>query len=196
MKECFLLVSTRSIHLPIFDLKHVGPFYKALRFNQWDKSGIVHLHIKITKYQQIFTRSRISIYDSRNIIDKILCFSSRISLYGGFTTLKNVKPSFMHDIFKRKLFIYSPRNPNDLQHHRPNQVTFGSNSLRSLGPQIWNELPIEIKSSENWNGFKHMIKKWDGPNYKCNACQHVTDTQSFLRPSIHTYIHTYNLLMY
>ena len=43
----------------------------------------------------------------------------------------------MHDIFKIKSSIYSSRNPNDLQHYRPNQVTFGSNSLRSLGPQIW-----------------------------------------------------------
>ena len=91
-----------------------------------------------------------------------------------FKTLKNLNPSFMHDIFKIKSSTYSSRNPNDLQHYRPNQVTFGSNSLRSLGPQIWNGLPNEIKSAENLNSFKHLIKKWDGPNCKCNACQHVT----------------------
>ena len=93
-----------------------------------------------------------------------------------FKTLKNINPSLMHDIFKIKLFVYSSRNPNDLQHYRPNQVTFGSNSLRSLGPQIWNGLPNELKSAENLNSFKHMIKKWEGPNCKCNACQHVTET--------------------
>ena len=93
-----------------------------------------------------------------------------------FKTLKNINPSFMHEIFKIKSSIYSSRNPNDLQHYRPNQVTFGSNSLRSLGPQIWNGLPNEIKSAENLNSFKHMIKQWDGPNCKCNACQHVTET--------------------
>ena len=92
-----------------------------------------------------------------------------------FKTLKNINPSFMHEIFKLNL-PYSSRNPNGLQHYRPNQVTFGSNSLRSLGPQIWNGLPNEIKSTENLNSFKHMIKKWDGPNCKCNACQHVTET--------------------
>ena len=80
-----------------------------------------------------------------------------------FKTLKNLKPIFMHDIFKIKSSTYSSRNPNDLQHYRPNQVTFGSNSLRSLGPQIWNGLPNEIKSAENLNSFKHLIKSGMAP---------------------------------
>ena len=90
-----------------------------------------------------------------------------------FKTLKNLNPSFMQDIFKIKSSSYSLRKCNDLQHYRPNQVTFGSNSLRSLGPQIWNGLPNEIKSAENLNNFKNMIKKWDGQNCKCSACKYV-----------------------
>ena len=75
-----------------------------------------------------------------------------------FKTLKNLNPSFMQDIFKLKSSSYSLRKSNDLQHYRPNQVTFGSNSLRSLGPEIWNGLPNDIKSAENLNSFKTMIK--------------------------------------
>ena len=85
-----------------------------------------------------------------------------------FKTLKHLNPPFMSDIFKIKSSRYSSRNPYDLQHHRPNQVTFGSNSLRSLGPQIWNALPNEIKSTNNLNSFKRLIKQWDGPN-----CRHT-----------------------
>ena len=80
----------------------------------------------------------------------------------------------MQDIFKIKSSSYSLRKPNNLQHYRPNQVTFGSNSLRSLGPQIWNGLPNEIKSAENLNSFKNMIKMWDGQNCKCSACKYVS----------------------
>ena len=65
-----------------------------------------------------------------------------------FKTLKNINPSCKHDIVKIKSSIYPPRNPNDLQHYRPNQVNFGSNSLRSLGPQIWVGLPKKIKSAK------------------------------------------------
>ena len=102
----------------------------------------------------------------------------------------------MHEIFKVKSSVCSSRNPNDLQHYSPNQVTFGSNSLRSLGPQIKNGLPNEIKSAENLNSFKHMIKKWDGPKCKCNACQHVTET-FFFRSCKHIHMNIiYYLLIY
>ena len=92
-----------------------------------------------------------------------------------FKTLMHLNLSFMSEIFKIKSSRSSSRNPYNLQHHRPNQVTFGSNSLRSLGPQIWNALPNEIKSTDNLNSFKRLIKQWDGPNCKCSACQHVTE---------------------
>ena len=57
---------------------------------------------------------------------------------------------------------YLLRNSDDLEHYRPNQVTFGSNSLRSLGSQIWGGLPNGIKSTENLNSFKNMIENGMG----------------------------------
>ncbi len=43
----------------------------------------------------------------------------------------------MKDIFKHKTNLSgrSQKNPCDLSHNRPNQVTFGSNSLKALGPK-------------------------------------------------------------
>ena len=64
-----------------------------------------------------------------------------------------------------------------LEHYtRLNQVVFGSNSLQSLGPRIWNEISNDKKSEENLNSFKRMIKKWIGPNCKCNSCQYVSSS--------------------
>ena len=37
-----------------------------------------------------------------------------------------------------------------------NQVSFGNKSIRSLGPQIWNPLPPQIKSYENLETFKRL----------------------------------------
>ena len=65
----------------------------------------------------------------------------------------------------------SQRNPHDLLHHRPKQTTFGTNSLRTLGPKIWNGLPNEMKSAQNINVFKRLIKQWDRVECNCNACQ-------------------------
>ena len=39
-----------------------------------------------------------------------------------------------------------------------NQMTFGYKSLRIFGPKIWNIIPHHIKSSENLESFKGLIK--------------------------------------
>ena len=32
----------------------------------------------------------------------------------------------------------------------------------SIGPQIWNGLPNELRSADNLKNFKNLIKNWDG----------------------------------
>ena len=84
-------------------------------------------------------------------------------------------PTFMQDIFQFKSVCNpnrSSRNPNDLHHHRPNQVTFGTHSLRSLGPRLWNSLANEIKSSETIGIFNRLIKQWSGIQCNCNVCRY------------------------
>ena len=53
---------------------------------------------------------------------------------------------------------------------RTNQVTFGTNSLKSYGPKIWNALPFSIKTAENLKVFKTLIKKWNGASCSCIIC--------------------------
>ena len=89
-----------------------------------------------------------------------------------FKTIKNLNPSLMQSIFSSRTSKHPSRNPNNLNHFRTNQVTFGSKSLKAIGPQIWNCSPNEIKSADNLNSFKCMIKQWDGPSSKCNACKY------------------------
>ena len=91
-----------------------------------------------------------------------------------YKTMKQLNPAFMQNIFSFKSSVNlsrSQRNPYDLLHHRPNQTNFGTNSLRALGPKIWNGLPNEMKSAQNIDVFKRLIKKWDGVECNCNACQ-------------------------
>ena len=49
--------------------------------------------------------------------------------------------------------------------------TFGYKSLKVLGPKIWNNLPYHVKSSENLDTFKNLLKNWDGNLRKCNLCK-------------------------
>ena len=126
---------------------------RALRFLHNDHtSSYDDLLLKSNKCTMLVARQR------------ILCIEI-------FKTLKQLNPPFMQNIFRLRSSHYSLRNPNSLAHVRPNQTTFGSNSLSCIGPQIWNGLPNEIKSAENLKSFKTLIKQWNGPICKCSACK-------------------------
>ena len=60
-----------------------------------------------------------------------------------YKTINDIKPLFMKNIFEVKTSSRPLRNEykSNLVVPRPNQVTFRTNSLRSLGPRIWNILP-------------------------------------------------------
>ena len=88
-------------------------------------------------------------------------------------TLNKLKPSFKQGIVKVKSSSYLLRENNNLKHHKPYQVTFGSNSTRSLGLQVWNGLPNDMTSAENLNIFKNMPKKWEGPSCKSSLSKYV-----------------------
>ena len=46
----------------------------------------------------------------------------------------------------------------NLEISKPNQATFVTKSLRSYGPKIWNALLYHIKTSDNLNSLKPIIK--------------------------------------
>ena len=59
---------------------------------------------------------------------------------------------------------------NNLIVPRPNYYESGTKSLTSLGPKIWNSLPVNITSAEAFEIFKKFIKTWDGEMCKCRVC--------------------------
>ena len=125
--------------------------------------------------------SDISLYDHSSSYNELLSKSDRCTMLISrqralcieiFKTVNKLNPPFMQKIFILRTSCYSLRNPNDLAHIRLNQTTFGSNSLMSIGPQIWNNLPNELKSVENLKTFKRLIKNWDGLSCRCSACHY------------------------
>ena len=63
----------------------------------------------------------------------------------------------MENIFEMKTNnrIIGENYNSNLNIPRTNQVTFGTNSLKSYGPKIWNALPFSIKTAENFKLLKH-----------------------------------------
>ena len=89
-----------------------------------------------------------------------------------YKTINNLNPEFMRDLFRLRetgRFVWEKYILNlNIPVH--NQVIFGSKSLRVFGPKVWSSLPYHIKSSENLESFKMIIKHWNGTRCNCKVC--------------------------
>ena len=63
------------------------------------------------------------------------------------------------------------RSQIDFKRPNNNKVHHGDDSLRSLGPIIWNIIPNEIKSAQSFEKFKLLIKKWKPSDCPCRLCK-------------------------
>ena len=88
-----------------------------------------------------------------------------------YKTLNSLNPCFMQGLFELRETNRNVRNKYKLNLNIPvvNQVTYGTNSLRSFGPKIWNSLPHHVKSAENLETFKKIINNWNGVSWNCVA---------------------------
>ena len=83
-----------------------------------------------------------------------------------FRNLNDLNPSFIIELFNKRNNVN--RRKNDLITHTRNTVTFASNSLRCLGPHIWNTLPDNIKEITSFEKLKKSVNNWYGPSCKCS----------------------------
>ena len=77
-----------------------------------------------------------------------------------FKTLNNLNPKFMKDIFEKTEWL--THKPNNIKVNSHNTVKYGEKSLTILGPHIWNSLPDQVKSENEFSKFKLFISQWCG----------------------------------
>ena len=97
-------------------------------------------------------------------VRKLRCLAIEI-----FKTIHNLNPSFMQEIFTLNTTRDTLRNKLVVKTQRTKR--YGTDTLRSLGPKIWNSLPTDMKNSDNLTTFKILIKTWSGPNCHCSNCR-------------------------
>ena len=68
-------------------------------------------------------------------------------------------PPIMNDLFELKRYLGpSLRSQTDYQYPEINTVSYGENSLRYLGPKIWDIFPQNLKDTDSLDKFKDEIK--------------------------------------
>ena len=133
---------------------YVGIKYqKVERIQEW-ALGFLYGNICNTSYESLLHLSgKTSMFVSRL---KCLC----TEIY----KIHNINPKYIKNIFFRSTLRRSTRYKYNIDVQKHNQVSFGKNSHRVLGPGIWNVLPNDIKGSENLHIFKNNMEKLGGEN--------------------------------
>ena len=88
-----------------------------------------------------------------------------------FKTLNNLNLAFMGEIFNRPKWL--AHRPNNIQVNVHKTAKYGDQSLRTLGPHIWNSLPEHMKAETNFIKFREYTNQWFRPICKCNLRAYV-----------------------
>ena len=71
-----------------------------------------------------------------------------------YKTKNDLNPAFMREIFCQQECQYNLRNSNDFPLPRIKTVTYGSETIRFRGPQVWATVPQFIKDSASLLSLK------------------------------------------
>ena len=144
--------------------------------NVWHFCGLTDIH----KMERLHERCIRYIYNDYEIdyFDLLIKYNLT-TLYGERTrkmchqiykTIVGENPSYMKDIFEIRPSKYPTRNENNLYVPTANQNKYGLRSFRVYGPKLWNMLPENIKSIENFIEFKNNLKDIEMPFCECVKC--------------------------
>ena len=77
-----------------------------------------------------------------------------------YKVMQGVSPLLLNEVFEPRQCSYELRGNSFLERRRVKSVRYGTESISSLAPKIWEILPNEIKDSGTLQIFEAKIKKW------------------------------------
>ena len=80
-----------------------------------------------------------------------------------FKALKDMAPTYIRELLELKpLSRYALRSDiqNLLKVPRTKCKTFGDRAFAVAGPRVWNQLPLDIRTSATVNTFKNRLKTY------------------------------------
>ena len=143
------------------------------------------LHYRVLK---IVYMDNFSSFDELLRIDKSVRVHHRNIQFLAIEMFKvklDIAPRFMADIFRIRSISENTipgklRNPSEFyKFENPRSVRYGTETLRFLGPKIWNILPNDIKDAQTLDVFKNKIKSWTPGNCPCRLCKEYLPNLGF-----------------
>ena len=76
-----------------------------------------------------------------------------------YKLMQGISSPLLNEVFVPRQCNYELRGNNFLERRRVKSVRYGTESISSLAPKIWELLPNETKDTDNLQIFKAKIKK-------------------------------------
>ena len=92
----------------------------------------------------------------------------------------DILPNALGSLITKRDLQYDLRHASTFLRDRVNTVSYGSESIRILGPKIWNLLPNDIKYSETFDSFQAKIRNWKVDICPCRLCKTYIQGVGFL----------------
>ena len=97
-----------------------------------------------------------------------------------YKVYNNKSPDFICQLFSKSNVTYNLRNVSDFERPTVNTVWWGTETVRNIGPQIWELIPSDIKTSPSFPFFKLKLKSWNPENCPCGVCKTFVPGVGFL----------------
>ena len=171
-------------------LSHILPFSKMkLLLESFVKSQFSYcplvwmfsnraMNARINKLQE---RSlRILYRDDESTFEELLVKDNSITVHDQnikllalemFKVKNDIQPNVLGRFVTQYEHNYNTRQNTQFLREKVNSTTYGLESIRILGPKIWELLPQSMKLIDNINLFKDKIKKWKVENCPCKLCK-------------------------
>ena len=85
--------------------------------------------------------------------------------------LNGLSPPIMSEVFQTNNCSYDLKNPRILVSKHKSTIKYGINTIAFKGPQIWQNIPLEIRNSESLSLFKSNIKQIQSLPCRCKICR-------------------------
>ena len=134
---------------------------------------------------------RIIIYnDKKSTFEELLGKDGSVSIHHRnlqtlatemFRVVKGISPAIVSDIFQqRDESRYNTRKNSYFVLPSVNTVHNGTETIRYLGPKIWELVPQNIKEKDSLASFKTAIKKWRPEKCPCRLCKKYLSAIGFI----------------
>ena len=124
-------------------------------FNQMKND---HKSNKSSSYGELLTKDTSVTIHHRNIR------ALAIEIY---KLIQGISPPLLNEVYVPRQCSYELRGVR----RTDKSVRYGTESISSLAPKIWEILPNEIKDSDTLQIFKAKIKKWVPVECPCRLCK-------------------------